>query len=32
MDAERDLLERGEGFDEIVRFTIPPGPARAAAR
>lgn len=23
MDAERGLLERGEGFDEIVRFTLP---------
>jgi hypothetical protein len=30
MDAERDLLDRGEGFEEIVRYTLPP--ARAAAR
>ncbi|MFZ2030003.1 MAG: hypothetical protein WAU68_06835 [Vitreimonas sp.] len=32
MDAERDLLERGEGFDEIARFDLPVAPARAAVR
>jgi hypothetical protein len=32
MDAERGLLERGEGFDEIVRFELPMAPARAAGR
>jgi hypothetical protein len=32
MDVERGILERGEGFDEIARFTFPAEPARAAAR
>jgi len=32
MDAERSLLERAEGFDDIERFTFPAEPMRAAAR
>lgn len=32
MDAERGLLERAEGFDELARFHFPPQPAIAAAR
>ena len=32
MDAERGLLERGEGFAEIARFDLPVASARAAAR
>jgi hypothetical protein len=32
MDAERDKLERGEGFDEIARFHIPAEITRAAVR
>jgi hypothetical protein len=32
MDAERDLLERSEGFDEIARFHFPAETARAAVR
>ena len=29
MDAERGMLERGEGFDEMARFHFPPEPALA---
>lgn len=29
IDAERGLLERGEGFDELARFHAPPEQARA---
>jgi hypothetical protein len=32
MDTERGMLERAEGFEEIVRFTLPAEPARVAAR
>ena len=32
MEVERSLIECGEGFDEIVRFTLPTQPARAIAR
>ena len=32
MDADRGMLERAEGFDEIVRFTLPPEPTRGPAR
>jgi hypothetical protein len=32
MDAERALLERGEGFDEIVRFSFPLEQARSLGR
>ena len=32
MDAERTLLERGEGFDEVARFHFPAEPARAVTR
>lgn len=31
MDVERGMLERAEGFDEIVRFTLPLEPGRAPA-
>jgi hypothetical protein len=29
MDAERAMLETGEGFEEIARFQLPPEPARS---
>lgn len=29
MDAERHMLETGEGFTELVRYQIPPEPARS---
>ncbi|WP_395645373.1 hypothetical protein [Terricaulis sp.] len=32
MDAERGMLERGEGFDEIARFDGPPEPAAVLTR